>query len=266
MNMKEIPVLVAFRNDDETIPSFIKEKLNKTQPFDKQLIYNKLFTENGKTNLDIKLEEHLPKLQKSIADISSFKKNIPNCIKSPIGELHINPIHAFNHMNGNNSTKMNRTKYNGNFLQELKNPLLVVKADYQGKEAYYFYNISKDSSGNLVNTLHCLINENNKLHKTFYKFCNGLGKIKKFLREDNIVYCHKLLTDKSIVKSERIHYNNTNSIIHKIDDNVNLANNQKNVVYYGAKKDMILSEFSELKDVFCSENKNTATISTIEEL
>ena len=79
------------------------------------------------------------------------------------------------------------------------------------------------------------------------------------------MYCHKLLTDKSIVKSERIHYNNTNSIIHKIDDNVNLANNQKNVVYYGAKKDMILSEFSELKDVFCSENKNTATMSTIEE-
>lgn len=70
------------------------------------------------------------------------------------------------------------------------------------------------------------------------------------------MYCHKLLTDESIVKSERIHYNNTNSIIHK--NNVNLANNQKNVVYYGAKKDMILSEFSELKDVFCSENKNTA--------
>ncbi len=60
------------------------------------------------------------------------------------------------------------------------------------------------------------------------------------------MYCHKLLTDESIVKSERIHYNNTNSIIHK--NNVNLANNQKNVVYYGAKKDMILSEFSELKD------------------
>ena len=77
------------------------------------------------------------------------------------------------------------------------------------------------------------------------------------------MYCHKLLTDESIVKSERIHYNNTNSIIHK--NNVNLANNQKNVVYYGAKKDMILSEFSELKDVFCSENKNTASISTIEE-
>ena len=68
------------------------------------------------------------------------------------------------------------------------------------------------------------------------------------------MYCHKLLTDESIVKSERIHYNNTNSIIHK--NNVNLANNQKNVVYYGAKKDMILSEFSELKDVFCSENKS----------
>ncbi len=272
--IKEIPVIICYREEDESIPNFIKEKLNPSIPINQKSIYDKIFSEDGKFNLDKKLREYIPRLEKSFKDINSFKKNIPSYIESPVGKIHVNLLHAFNHMSGENSTKMNRTKYNGNFLKELTNPLLVIKTDYNEKEGYYFYNISKDSNNNLVNTLHCLIKKNDILeHKTFYKFANGLGKIKRFLNESEVIHCHKLLTDISEIKSERIHYSNVNSIIQEKENKVNIINEKplehpKNIVYHGSNSDFNKFSLDYVKNgigvnlfgfgVYCSESQNIA--------
>lgn len=238
----KIPVIISYRDNDESIPKFIKNKLNDFN-FDKKEIYNKIFSENGKFKLDKHLRNNIPVLNKSFESIESFKKNVPKYIDSPVGKIKVNLSHAFNHMNRHNSTRINRTKYNGNFAKDLINPLLVIKSMYEGKESYYFYNICKDENNNLINTLHCLIKDNKEYleHKTFYKFENGLGKIKKFINECEIVHCHKLLTNKAI-DSEQIHYSNANEILHKKKNNVNQekvndVEYPKNLVFHGSNYD-----------------------------
>lgn len=245
----KIPTIVCYREDDESIPDFIKEKLIPNPKITTQEIYNKIFNENGKFKLDKNLREHIPYLSKSFKTIKEFKQNVPSYINSPVGKIHIDVYHAFNHMNKDNSTKIDRTKYNGNFLKELKNPLIVFKSNYNGKDGYYFYNISKDSKHNLSNTLHCLVKNDKGIleHKTFYRFESGLGKIKRFLNESEIVHCHKLLAEKSAINSEQIHYSNVDEIIQEKENKVKQENIKdvdypKNIGYHGTNADF--EEFS----------------------
>ena len=103
-------------------------------------------------------------------------------IQTPIKELEIEPLKAYEHLT-QNSNKQNRIDISGAILPTLQNPLFITK---DKKDTYYFYKPFKDEKG-VLNIVSIAIPKSNRIrYKTSY--IASRERMLKMINEYELVY------------------------------------------------------------------------------
>ena len=103
-------------------------------------------------------------------------------IQTPIKELEIEPLKAYDHLT-QNSNKQNRIDISGAILPTLQNPLFITK---DKKDTYYFYKPFKDENG-VLNIVSIAIPKSNRIrYKTSY--IASRERMLKMINEYELVY------------------------------------------------------------------------------
>ena len=103
-------------------------------------------------------------------------------IQTPIKELEIEPLKAYEHLT-QNSNKQNRIDISGAILPTLQNPLFITK---DKKDTYYFYKPFKDEKG-VLNIVSVAIPKSNRIrYKTSY--IASRERMLKMINEYELVY------------------------------------------------------------------------------
>lgn len=103
-------------------------------------------------------------------------------IQTPIKELEIEPLKAYEHLT-QNSNKQNRIDISGAILPTLQNPLFITK---DKKDTYYFYKPFKDENG-VLNIVSIAIPKSNRIrYKTSY--IASRERMLKMINEYELVY------------------------------------------------------------------------------
>ncbi|RAX54427.1 hypothetical protein CCY99_03495 [Helicobacter sp. 16-1353] len=90
-----------------------------------------------------------------------------NIIKTPVGELKINPQYAFSHLRRVKNGKLENRKFlNGGILPTLLNPLFVTK---NAERTLFFYKPFTNENGKIINLVSVEVSDGNILnYKTSY--------------------------------------------------------------------------------------------------